>query len=129
MIIKENQLEKFNQDKLDKFIIQTTGFLRKNFEPWAAAMSDEDIKNQVLLMIAWAAAYEIDAGLNIQKLLHHKIEFGWELPLHEKLEKILVNYKYDQHKRVNDFCLQVESKRYKLTEVNLETNLKQISIN
>lgn len=126
MIIKENQLEQFNQDKFEKFLVQTTGFLKKNFSNWTAGKTDEAIKKQISNMVVWAEDYEINSGLNIQKLLHHKIEFGWELPLHEKLEKILTNYKYDQHKRVTNFCLEVESKRYKLIEINLETDLKNI---
>jgi len=126
MIIKSNQLEEFNQVKFDEFLAQTTGFLKKNFKDWTTGKTDDEIKKQVLDMIAWAKGYEIDSGLNIQKLLHHKIEFGWDLPLHEKLETILANYKYDQHKRVNNFCLEVESKRYKLIQINLETDLKTI---
>jgi hypothetical protein len=126
MIIRENQLEKFNQIKFDGFVTQTIGFLKKNFEPWAKDKGDAELKKQILAMVTWAAEYEIDSGLNIQKLLHHKIEFGWEIPLHEKLEAHLTAYKYDQHKRVNNFCLEVESKRYKLIEINLETNLEGI---
>jgi hypothetical protein len=123
MIIRENQLEKFSEIKFDGFVIQTIGFLKKNFESWTKNKTDEDIKKQILIMVTWAEEYEIDSGLNIQKLLHHKIEFGWEIPLHEKLEAHLTAYKYDQHKRVNNFCLEVESKRYKLIEINLEINL------
>jgi hypothetical protein len=126
MIIKANQLEQFNQVKFDEFLVQTTAFLKKNFKDWTTGKTDDDIRKQILDMITWAEAYEIDSGLNIQKLLHHKIEFGWEIPLHEKLEAVLANYKYDQHKRVNNFCLEVESKRYKLIEINLETDLKTI---
>ncbi len=127
MIIKDDQLEHFNQLKLENFIIDTTGFLKNNFEAWTTGKTDEEIKKQIVNMIAWAEEYEINSGLNIQKLLHHKIEFGWELPLHEKLENHLTAYKFDQHKRVNNFCLAVESKRYKLIEINLQTDLKEIA--
>ncbi len=126
MIIKENQLEQFNQDKFDKFLVQTTDFLKINFGHWTTGKTDEEIKKQISAMVVWAEEYEINSGLNIQKLLHHKIEFGWQLPLHEKLEAILSNYKFDQHKRVNNFCTEVESKRYELIEIGLETNLKNI---
>lgn len=126
MIIKSNQLEQFNQVKFDEFLAQTAGFLKKNFKAWTTGKTDGEIKKQILDMIKWAEGYEINSGLNIQKLLHHKIEFGWVLPLHEKLEAILTNYKHDQHKRVNYFCLAVESLRYKLVEINLETDLKSI---
>lgn len=128
MIIRENQLEKFNQDKFEEFLVQTTRFLKKNFSDWTAGRTDDEIRKQISNMVAWAEEYEIDSGLNIQKLLHHKIEFGWELPLHEKLETVLTNYKYDQHTRVNNFCGEVESKRYKLIEIDLETDLKSIVI-
>jgi hypothetical protein len=124
MIIRENQLEKFNQIKFDGFVTQTIDFLKQNFEPWAKDKDDEALKKQILAMVTWAEEYEIDSGLNIQKLLHHKIEFGWELPLHLKLETILVNYKFDQNKRVDKFCIGVEAKRYKLVEIYLDSDLK-----
>lgn len=128
MVIRENQLEKFSEIKFDGFVAKTIGFLKENFEFWTKDKDDEEIKKLILAMISWAEEYEIDSGLNIQKLLHHKIEFGWELPLHEKLEAHLTAYKYDQHKRVNNFCLEVESKKYKLIEVNLETDLKKVAV-
>lgn len=124
MIIRKNQLQKFNEIKFDEFLVQTTSFLKTNFEAWATGKTDGEIKKQILHMIAWAEDYDINTGLNIQKLLHHKIEFGWKIPLHAKLEVVLTDYKHDQHKRVNNFCLEVEAKRYKLIEINLETDLK-----
>ena len=128
MIIRANQLEKFNKIKYDEFLLKTTAFLKKNFTGWATGKIDDEIKKQILEMIAWAEKYEINSGLNIQKLLHHKIEFGWEMPLHEKLEAILTNYKFDQNKRTINFCLEVESKRYMLVEIELETDLNSIPI-
>lgn len=128
MIINAKQLEEFNKLKLEKFISGTLEFLKKNFKAWVTDKADADIRKIIVDTINWAGKYEIDSGLNIQKLLHHKIEFGWVLPLHKKLEDKLTDYKYDQNKRTVNFCLEVESKRYTLIEINMETDLNRITV-
>lgn len=123
MIINENQLARFSRIQLEHFIVLTIEFLRSNFSTWAQGKDEEQLRGFITNMVDWAARYGIHSGLNLQKLLHHKIVFGWTTPLHEKLEALIGDPDQPENYRVENFCLSVASGRYKLIPVTLETDL------
>jgi hypothetical protein len=127
MIINKKQLEQFDKLNIEKFVTLTLAFLKDNFKDWIAGKDETELRNFIIRMTEWAAKYNIHAGINIQKLIHYKIEYGWDIPLHKKLEAHLKD-SHSETARVESFCVEVMSKRYKLIQITLDSDLKKPGI-
>ncbi len=127
MIIGNNQLESFNEINLEKFISITIPFLKNNFQEFIKDKPESELISIISLIVKWAAQYKVHAGINIQKLLHHKIVYGWGNLLPEKLEKYLVDPELHENFRTENFCAELVSERYKLIEINSDSDLRKLA--
>ena len=125
MQITNKQIEELNKNKVDNFIGQSILFLQLNFSTWCNEKTADMIRQFIFSMIEFGNTNNIKKGNNLQKLMHYKIEYQFEIPLHEKLEKILTNADWDENARVESLYLVLLSGRYKLTELFIGQETKK----
>ena len=125
MQITNKQLEELDKNKLENFIGQSIIFLQLNFKEWCNGKTAELIRQFIVSMIAFGNTYNIKKGNNLQKLMHYKIEYQFDIPLHEKLEKILTNPGWNENARIENLYLILSSGRYKLTEMFADKDVQK----
>lgn len=103
LVIKDVQMEAFRQIEVEKFVQKSVVFLRQNFADWCADKEQEEIEVFIHKIIAFGEQYEIRKQLNLQKLMHFKITYEFDIPLVEHLEEILTPVDTNESYRVKCF--------------------------
>ena len=103
LIIKDIQMKAFRQIEVEKFVQKSVVFLQENFADWCADKEQEAIETFIHDIIAFGEQYEIRKQLNLQKLMHFKITYEFDIPLVEHLEAILSPVDTNESYRVKCF--------------------------
>ncbi len=96
-------MEAFRQIEVEKFVQKSVVFLQQNFADWCADKEQEAIEAFIHGIIAFGEQYEIRKQLNLQKLMHFKITYEFDVPLVEHLEEILSQVETNESYRVKCF--------------------------
>ena len=103
LIIKDIQIEAFRQIEVEKFVQKSVVFLQENFADWCADKEQEAIETFIHEIIEFGEQYEIRKQLNLQKLMHFKISYEFDIPLVEHLEAILSPVDTNESYRITQF--------------------------
>ncbi len=96
-------MKAFRQIEVEKFVQKSIVFLQENFADWCADKEQETIEAFIHEIIAFGEQYEIQKQLNLQKLMHFKITYEFDIPLVEHLEAILSPVDTNESYRVKCF--------------------------
>ncbi len=96
-------MEAFRQIEVEKFVQKSVVFLRQNFPEWCTDKEQEEIEAFIHEIIAFGEQYDIRKQLNLQKLMHFKIKYEFDIPLVEHLEAILSPIDTNESYRVKYF--------------------------
>ena len=103
LIIKDIQMEAFRRIEVEKFVQKSVVFLQENFPDWCANKEQDEIEAFIHEIITFGEQYEIRKQLNLQKLMHFKISYEFDIPLVEHLEAILSPVDTNESYRVKCF--------------------------
>ena len=102
-IITKQQMEAFQQAEVEKFVEISVVFLQENFTDWCEGKGREAIEQFIREMMTFGKQYGIYTEINIQKLMHYKIEFDFDIPLQTALATELRKPDIHEDHRVNFF--------------------------
>jgi hypothetical protein len=107
--IQEHHQEAIQQKAVSEFIAKTIIFLREYQPEWCETKTEQEIREYIESIIAFASTCSIDEALAIQKLAFYKIELGFSLPPespyhHAKLRRAA----FDDSYRVDQFISEYE---------------------
>ncbi len=96
-------MEAFRQIEVEKFVQKSVVFLRQNFPEWCEGKEEQEIEAFIHEIIAFGEQYEIRKQLNLQKLMHFKITYEFDIPLVEHLEAILNKKEWGENYKIKCF--------------------------
>ena len=119
LIIHKEHRVLLRRNALERFIIKSISFLKKNFLAWSLHRSDEAIRLFVEETIRFGERYNVNKEINLQKLMHYQIEYSFEIPLSGYLQKRLAEKDMNETQRVERFYFGL-IKNQNFVEINLE---------
>ena len=123
MMINASQVKAFSNSKWEEFIQKSFPFLRDNFKEWCMDRKDDELRKFILETVDFGEKYGIGKEINVQKLMHFKIEFNFDLKKYNVLQKELNRADINEDQKTENLYLLLASENYKLIPVNLNTTL------
>ncbi len=123
MKINASQVKAFSHSKWEEFIQKSLPFLRDNFKEWCVDRKEDELRKFILETVDFGKQYRIGKEINIQKLMHFKIEFNFNLKKYDVLQKEINRADINEDQKTENLYLLLASENYKLIPVNLNTTL------
>ena len=109
LVITARQMELFSHQMTEVFVAKTIVFLRKNFAAWTANKDDAALGEYIRKMMALGKKHAVTKQINLQKLMHYHIVYGFEIPLSKELEHVLNDHQHNENMRVTNFYQSVRA--------------------
>ena len=113
------QMEAVDQNEREKFILQSITFLRDALPIWSQGKDDEDLRHFVKEMIYLAHRKSIHREINIQKLMHYRIQYAHDIPESDYPGDRLGGEDLDEYQKVERLYFTL-TKNQNLIEISLE---------
>jgi len=119
LIIRHEQMAAFDQNEREKFIFESISFLRETLQIWSMGKCDEDIRRFAKKMVDMAHRRNIHQEINIQKLMHYKIQYAYDIPESDYPGDRLGGEDLDEYQKVERLYFTL-TKNQNLIEISLD---------